>query len=66
MEFKKYEHSKEEKIISDYWIKNKSRHAQMRGHGSQHIHIDLEKNKVLTYHAITGDYDDKSIWNLLK
>ena len=22
MEFKKYEHSKEEKIISDYWIKN--------------------------------------------
>ena len=51
-----------------FWFntKNKSRHAQMRGHGSQHIHIDLEKNKVLTYHAITGDYDDKSIWNLLK
>ena len=22
MEFKKYDHSKEEKIISDYWIKN--------------------------------------------
>ena len=23
MEFKKYDHSKEEKIINDYWIKNK-------------------------------------------
>ena len=23
MEFKKYNHSKEEKIITDYWIKNK-------------------------------------------
>ena len=51
-----------------FWFnkKNKSRHAQMRGHGSQHIHIDLEKNRVLTYHSITGDYDNKSIWNLLK
>ena len=38
----------------------------MRGHGSQYIHIDLEKNRVLTYHSITGDYDNKSIWNLLK
>ena len=51
-----------------FWFnkKNKSRHAQMRGHGSQRIHIDLEKNKVLTYHSITGDYDNKSIRNLLK
>ena len=23
MEFKKYDHSKEEKVITDYWIKNK-------------------------------------------
>ena len=51
-----------------FWFnkKNKSRHAQMRGHGSQQIHIDLEKNRVLTYHSITGDYDNKSIRNLLK
>ena len=51
-----------------FWFnkKTKSRHAQMRGHGSQYIHIDLEKNRVLTYHSITGDYDNKSIWNLLK
>ena len=51
-----------------FWFnkKIKSRHAQMRGHGSQQIHIDLEKNRVLTYHSITGDYDNKSIWNLLK
>jgi len=51
-----------------FWFnkKIKSRHAQMRGHGSQQIHIDLDKNRVLTYHSITGDYDNKSIWNLLK
>ena len=51
-----------------FWFnkKTKSRHAQMRGHGSQQIHIDLEKNRVLTYHSITGDYDNKSFWNLLK
>ncbi len=51
-----------------FWFnkKNKSRHAQMRGHGNQQIHIDLEKNRVLSYHSITGDYDNKSIWNLLK
>ena len=51
-----------------FWFnkKTKSRHAQMRGHGSQYIHIDLEKNRVLTYHSITGDYDNKSIRNLLK
>ena len=51
-----------------FWFdkKNKSRHAHMRGHGSQRIHIDLEKNRVLTYHSITGDYDNKSILNLLK
>ena len=51
-----------------FWFdkKNKSRHAQMRGHGSQRIHIDLEKNRVLTYHSITGDYDNKSVLNLLK
>ena len=51
-----------------FWYdkKNKTRHAEMRGHGSQKIYIDLEKNKVLTYHSITGDYDNKSILNLLK
>ena len=51
-----------------FWFnkKNKLRHAQMRGHGSQQIHIDLENNRVLTYHSITGDYDNKYIWNLLK
>ena len=38
----------------------------MRGHGGQGIHIDLEKNRVLTYHSISGDYDNKSILNLLK
>ena len=38
----------------------------MRGHGSQKIYIDLEKIEFLTYHSITGDYDNKSIWNLLK
>ena len=34
-----------------FWYdkKNKTRHAEMRGHGSQKIYIDLEKNKVLTY-----------------
>ena len=50
-----------------FWFdkKIKSRHAQMRGHGSQQIHIDLEKNRVLTYHSITGDYDNKSIRNLM-
>ena len=26
----------------------------------------LEKNRVLTYHSITGDYDNKSVLNLLK
>jgi hypothetical protein len=49
-----------------YDSKSKTRHAEMRGHGSQKIYIDLEKNRVLTYHSITGDYDNKSIWNLLK
>ena len=28
--------------------------------------MSLEKNRVLTYHSITGDYDDKSLWKLLK
>ena len=51
-----------------FWYnnKNKTRHAEMRGHGHQRIYIDLEKNRVLTYHSISGDYDNKSIWNLLK
>ncbi|MDC1155584.1 serine hydrolase [Candidatus Pelagibacter sp.] len=49
-----------------YDSKNKTRHAEMRGHGGQRIYIDLEKNRVLTYHSISGDYDNKSIWNLLK
>ena len=44
----------------------KSRHVQMRGHGGQRIHIDLEKGSILIYHAITKDYDNKSIWNLIK
>ena len=60
--------NKNAEYAGHFWFnkKIKSRHAEMRGHGSQHIHIDLEKNRVLTYHSITGDYDDKSIWNLLK
>ncbi|MDA7489662.1 hypothetical protein N9A46_05635, partial [Candidatus Pelagibacter ubique] len=45
---------------------NKSRHAQLRGHGGQIIHIDIEKGSVLMYHSITGDYDNKSIWRLIK
>ena len=60
--------NKDSEYSGYFWFnkKIKSRHAQMRGHGSQQIHIDLEKNRVLTYHSITGDYDNKSIWNLLK
>tara|TARA_B100001057_G_scaffold76680_2_gene71451 strand:+ start:40 stop:1137 length:1098 start_codon:yes stop_codon:yes gene_type:complete len=63
---------KSDNINSEYsgyfWYnsKNKTRHAEMRGHGSQKIYIDLEKNRVLTYHSITGDYNNNSIWNLLK
>ena len=49
-----------------YSNKNKTRHAEMRGHGGQRIYVDLEKNRVLTYHSISGDYDNKSIWNLLQ
>ena len=49
-----------------YSSKNKTRHAEMRGHGGQRIYVDLEKNRVLTYHSISRDYDNKSIWNLLK
>ena len=49
-----------------YHQKNKSRHVQMRGHGGQRIHIDLEKGSILIYHSITRDYDNKSIWNLIK
>ncbi len=51
-----------------FWYdkKNKLRHAQMRGHGGQRIHIDIEKGSVLVYHSITKDYDNKSIWGLLK
>ena len=45
---------------------NKSRHVQLRGHGGQRIHIDIEKGSVLIYHSITGDYDNKSIWRLIK
>ena len=62
--------TKEDK--SDYsgyfWYdqKNKSRHVQMRGHGGQRIHINLEKGSILIYHSITRDYDNKSIWNLIK
>ena len=50
-----------------FWYdnKNKTRHAEMRGHGGQRIYLDLEKNRVLTYHSITDDYDNKYIWNLL-
>ena len=51
-----------------FWYdqKNKSRHAQMRGHGGQRIHIDIENGSVLVYHSITNDYDNKSIWDLIK
>lgn len=45
---------------------NKSRHVQLRGHGGQRIHIDIEKGSVLVYHSITRDYDNKSIWRLIK
>ena len=51
-----------------FWFnkKNKSRHAEMRGHGGQRIYIDIENGSVLAYHSITNDYDNKSIWGLLK
>ena len=51
-----------------FWYdqKNKSRHVQMRGHGGQRIHIDIDKGSVLVYHSITRDYNNKSIWGLLK
>jgi hypothetical protein len=45
---------------------NKSRHAQLRGHGGQRIHIDIEKGSVLVYSSIAKDYDNKSIWRLIK
>ena len=50
-----------------FWYdnKNNTRHAEMRGHGGQKIYIDLEKNRVLTYHSITDDYNNQPIWNLL-
>ena len=50
-----------------FWYnqKNKSRHAEMRGHGGQRIHIDIKKGSVLSYHSITQDYDNKSIWALI-
>tara|TARA_B100001013_G_C24586101_1_gene432761 strand:+ start:95 stop:1204 length:1110 start_codon:yes stop_codon:yes gene_type:complete len=51
-----------------FWYdkKNKLRHAQMRGHGGQRIHIDIEKGSVLIYHSITTDYNIKPIWGLLE
>ena len=51
-----------------FWYdqKIKSKHTQMRGHGGQGIHIDLEKGSVLVYNSITKDYDNKSIWGLVK
>lgn len=51
-----------------FWYdqKIKSKHTQMRGHGGQRIHIDLEKGSVLVYNSITKDYDNKSIWGLVK
>ena len=45
---------------------NKSRHAQLRGHGGQRIQIDIEKGSVLVYSSIAKDYDNKSIWRLIK
>ncbi len=49
-----------------YSQKNKSRHAEMRGHGGQRILIDIKKGSVISYHSITGDYENKSIFDLLK
>jgi hypothetical protein len=49
-----------------YGRQNKARHAEMRGHGGQRIHIDIEKGSILAYHSITSDYNNKVIWDLLK
>ena len=51
-----------------FWYnkKNKSRHAEMRGHGGQRILIDIKKGSVISYHSITGDYENKSIMDLIK
>ena len=44
----------------------KSRHAQMRGHGGQRIHIDLKNGSILLFHAIALDFDSKKIFDLIK
>jgi len=43
-----------------------SRHAEMRGHGGQRIHINLNKGSVLINHSIANDYDNKSILDLIR
>ena len=32
----------------------------MRGHGGQHIHINIEKGSMLLFHAIAKDFNEKS------
>ena len=51
-----------------FWYnkKNKSRHAELRGHGGQRILIDIKKGSVISYHSITDDYENKSIFDLIK
>ena len=44
----------------------KSRHVQMRGHGNQRIHINLENGSILLFHAIAGDFDSKKLFKLVK
>ena len=36
----------------------------MRGHGGQRILIDIKKGSVISYHSITGDYENKSIMDI--
>ena len=67
MKLKAYKDTKSD-YSGFFWYdrKNKARHAEMRGHGGQRIHIDIEKGSILAYHSITSDYNNKVIWDLLK
>jgi len=46
--------------------KNKSKHGKGRSSAPHKRGAKPQKPRALTYHSITGDYDNKSIWNLLK
>jgi len=37
----------------------------MRGHGGQHIHINIEKGSILLFHAIAKDFNEKPIFDLV-